>query len=106
MEAALVALLNQTVQVAAPTSKDLYGKHTYGSDVAHAARVSPGGTALFRTPDGKDNPIKAIVHMDGNVTVTTETRVTLPDSTTPVIFEVQHTVDDDGTDYATKVICG
>lgn len=105
MEPDLTSLLNQTVIISARSGRDVYGLETWSPGVVYPARVS-GFTPLERAADHDAAPVSGVVHMDGDVPVTTEHRITLPDGTTPTIARVDKYTDDDGTPYATRVVCG
>lgn len=103
MEPALADLLNQTVTIAAPSSTNVYGEVTHGTGSSVAARVEPR-VEQVRTAEGAVVPSKAYVWMDGNVTVTTVSLLTLPDGSTPVILAVEKHTDETGAVDHTKVI--
>lgn len=103
LPAALSDLLDQTVTIYAVSTKDFYGKPTYGSGSSRSARVEPS-VKLVRDPEGKECPSRANIYMDGDVTITTSHKITLPDGTSPPILQVAKHTDDDGTVHHTKVI--
>lgn len=105
MEPALAALLTQSVTVAAPATKSLYGATTFEAAVTVAARVSPGDR-LVQDMEGKDVPVVAMVHMDGDVSITHGHQLVLPSGEIPVIVRVDKLTDVDGSVYATRVVCG
>lgn len=103
MEPALADLLNQTVTIAASSSTNKYGEITHGSGSSVAARVEPR-IEQVRTAEGTVVPSRAYIWMDGNVTVSTTSLITLPDGTTPVILAVEKHTDETGAVDHTKVV--
>lgn len=105
MEPDLTGLLNQTVTISARSSRDMYGVESWAAGVSYPARVSPY-RPLVRGEVVDAAPISGQVHMDGDVPVTSEHRITLPDGSTPTIIRVDRYTDVDGTVYATRVLVG
>lgn len=105
MEPDLTALLNQTVTIAVYTARDVYGTPAWGAGVEYPARVS-GFVPLEQDTHDDAAPLSGVIHMDGNVPVAPGDRITLPDGSTPTIIRVDRFTDDDGSPYATRVVCG
>jgi hypothetical protein len=103
MDAALVGLLQQTVSVASATTTNLYGETSHGTATELAARVEPRVTQI-RKADGAVVPSKAYVYLDGDASITTQSQITLPDGTTPVILAVEKHTDETGAVDHTKVV--
>lgn len=105
MEPELAALLNQTVTVAARTARDVYGEATWAAASTYPARVSPR-VPLVQDVENDSTPISGMIHMDGDVPITTENQITMPDGSTPTIIRVDKFTDEDGSVYATRVMVG
>jgi hypothetical protein len=103
VDSALVALLNQSVTIATATMTNVYGEETFGAAATVAARVEPR-IENVTTQDGEVEPSRAFVYMNGNVNVTTTSKVTLPDGSTPIILAVEKHTDEAGTVDHTKVV--
>lgn len=87
MDAGLLLLLNQHVTIAPATGVDTEGMRTYGTAVTYDALVI-GKQKLVRDAQGRDVVSSAQVYVDGTAVVTAESKITLPDGTTPVILAV------------------
>lgn len=95
-DAALADLMPSTVQVAAPTTRDAYGKpQAFGADVAVQCRVEQG-PQMIRGVDGREVVSTARVYTAGPVDVPLASRITLPDGTQPEILRVELQNDEDG----------
>ena len=98
-------LLNQTVTVKALSSRDSYGKPTYGAGTSYSARVS-FKARLIRGADDRLHQARGEVWLQSNVAVALDDQITLPDGTTPPILAVERAADEDGTVHHTKIIFG
>ena len=87
MHPAQKALLKQQVLIAPHTGKDSYQKPTYGDDVEYAARVLEK-VELVLAEDGTEQISTTQFWMDGDVDITSKSRVTLPDSTQPHVLRI------------------
>lgn len=85
MDAALQAMLTETLMVAPYVSQDAYGTPVYGPPVAYPAREE---WRIRRIVDqtGQERLSRARVFFDGNVPLTLRDQVTLTDGTTPPIL--------------------
>jgi len=70
-------LMKETIVVEPYSSKDAYGKITYGSEVSYKARVEDKETIIR---DTKNNEVVSTgrIFIAGEKTLTTEDRITLP----------------------------
>lgn len=102
MDAALLALLTETLTVAPYLSQDAYGKPTYGPSVTYAAREE---WKIRRIVDqtGQERISRARVFFDGDVTLTLRDQVTLTDGTTPPILLLYHVRDLSGGTHHLEV---
>ncbi len=105
MEPDLLGLLTQTVTIADRSSRDMYGVATWAAGTDYPARVSPY-RPLIQTETSDAAPVTGMVHMDGDVPVSSESKITLPDGSVPTIIRVDKYTDVDGTVYATRVLFG
>ncbi len=96
MDAALRALLTDTVTLAAYTSQDVYGSPTYASPQTVPARIE---YKVRRVVDhtGQERVSRARVFLDGDVVLDLRDRVTLPDGTSPPILALYSVRDVDGS---------
>lgn len=102
MDIGLLTLLNQTITLAPATGLDGYGKATYGTAVSVPALVEQR-LKMIRDAQGREVVSSTQAFVDGTTVVTTESKITLPDGSTPVILAVASMPDVDGTIYS-KVI--
>lgn len=96
MEPALKALLVETIQHAAYTGQDTYGKPTYAAPVTRPARLEYRVTTLTNA-QGQERTSMTTVFCDGDVLVTVRDRITLEDGTSPAIQAVYSPRDLDGS---------
>lgn len=89
MDAALLALLTETLMVRPYLSQDAYGTPTYGPSVPTPAREE---WKIRRIVDqtGQERISRARVFFDGDVSLTVRDQVTLTDGTTPPILLLYH----------------
>jgi len=107
---ALDELFTTTVQLAQVSSVDMYGKRTYGSNVAYSARVIE---EFVRIVDfyGRDALATHTVWIRPTsagllpTAVTPDDRLTLADGTVPNILGISTIPDEDG-DHHIKIYCG
>jgi len=87
-------------------SRDAYGVKVYGSPVTYLSRVVYKRT-LMRADDGSEIVAKGMVWLLGYPTINTEDRITLPDSTTPPILDVEIFTDElSSHNHHTKIYFG
>jgi hypothetical protein len=90
--------MTETVQLAARTGSDGYGKPTYGSNVASVARIERR-PKMIRDADGTEKVSMARLYCPP-ATVAENAfgfyRLTMPDGTIPVVLRVDLERDDDG----------
>jgi len=98
MDDALLSMLNQTVKIAPLSSIDVNGKSIYGDDVNIPARVEYKTTRVL-SGTGEDVISSTQTYVNGDVTVTTTSRITLPDGSTPLILKIDQHPDEDGNIY-------
>jgi hypothetical protein len=102
MDKAVLLILNQSVTITAATGLDGNGMETYGTGVVVKAIVFHK-QRLVIGPQGDSVVSTAQVYVDGPTAVTTSSKITLPDGTTPLILAVSTYPDQNGdTDH--KVI--
>lgn len=95
MDAALLDLLTDTVQLRTWTGHDSYGQPTYAAPVAHPARVEHK-TRRLTTAQGQEVLSRCRVFLTGDVTVTLRDALTLDDGTSPAILDVVQVRDEVG----------
>lgn len=87
--------LTSTVNIAPVSSKDSYGKPTYGADVPYSARISERRVKV-RDAQGEEVVADGKIVLGTSVVVPLDSRITLPDSSTPVIIAVNRAYDEGG----------
>lgn len=97
-------MLHQFVYIAAPGSRDVYGKTTFGAAICYSARIEPS-QELARSDTTEQANVTADVLINGDVPVTVHHKITLPDGTSPVITAVHKMPDSTGEIHHTKVRC-
>ena len=107
---ALRALLTRTVTIASASSRDAGGAATYGTAVTYPARVEHRQRQV-KDGNGRDVLATTVVYVGTNTTgaglpsATPQSRITLPDGTTPPILTVERQDDLDGAHHEV-VFCG
>ncbi len=97
-------LMPDTINLAAFTGRDSYGKPTYSSDVPYSARVTYKNFNV-RKSDNSEVVAKGIVWVGGTPDTAPEDRLTLPGGDTPPILVAEKYNDDVGTHHV-KIIFG
>jgi hypothetical protein len=87
VDKSLLLLLNQSITLAPSTGLDGYGIETFGSAVTVKAIIFQK-QKLVLNAQGDSVVSTAQTFVDGTTTVTTNSKITLPDGTTPIIFAV------------------
>ena len=94
MEPALRSMLTQTITQAPYLGIDMYGKPSYGPPVQRPARISLR-IETITNPQGQERVSNTTVIIDGDVPVTVNDRLTLPDGTSPAVQLVYSPEDPD-----------
>lgn len=102
-------LMTQTITIAAVSSRDLYGKRTFATAVSYTARVVEQQVRVVDF-EGRENVGTHTVWAHGHATsgvpnVGPDSRLTLPDGSTPAILNFSVYPDEDG-DHHFKIVCG
>lgn len=106
MDAALLALMPDTVTVEAYSTQNVYNEATYGAASTYQCRVQ-GQTKMIRTPAGEEKVSTVQVYLASAAGITVRDRITLPARfapTTPEIMAVAHYGDESGP-YSEVVYC-
>lgn len=93
--------MTETVNLAPRTGSDGFGQPTYGSNVAHAARIERS-PELVRDVNGSEVVSSARVYTVPAAVASNSfgfARITMPDSTTPPILRADPQRDDDGAHH-------
>jgi hypothetical protein len=98
-------MMSDTVTLAAVSSRDAYGKPSYGTARSYSARVVYKQTRIVNRTNGQDAIATGVVWVGGTPTIGIDDRMTLPDGTTPVILNWERPTDEDGAHH-TKVYFG
>lgn len=98
IEPGLLALLNQTVTVAAVTGRDAYGRPTgTGTPVTYRARVE-SKAALIVDDTGREVPVEGVAYLEPAAAgITANTTVTLDDGRTVILRVIKPEPDADGS---------
>lgn len=101
IEAAFLDLMPSTVTVYAKTATDAYGKFTFsGTGTAVRCRIQPSDNVVT-TADNRNVVSRGTIIFYGTPTITTDSKIVLPDNTIPLILTVQVHNDDTGTHHTT-----
>ena len=98
MDASLLLLLKQTITIEPASGMDAYGQSSYGTGVSVPARVE-GRNRVVVDAQGNNAVSSTTIYVDGPTVVTTSSRITLPDGTTPLILSIESMPDIDGTPH-------
>lgn len=97
-------MMPHTVAHAPVSSRDSYGKITYGAATSYAARVVYKNKQV-RSATGEVVMAAGMVWFLGTVSMSGDDKITLPDGSTPQVISVEKYADDDG-DRFTKIYFG
>jgi hypothetical protein len=90
-----------TVTVYAKASADAYGKVTFGaSGVATRCRIQQTGRVV-KSNDNRDVYETGIIIFYGNPSITEDSKIVLPDGTSPLILSIRDHNDEDGANHVT-----
>lgn len=97
-------MMSDTVIVAPLSSRDDYGKPTYGTGVSYTARVTFKDRWVRRS-DGTEVLSKGVVWIGATPTVKVDDQLTLSDGSSPPILQADTISDEDGPHHV-KVVFG
>lgn len=101
VEAAFLDLMPSTVTVYAKTAMDAYGKFSFAaSGTAVRCRIQETGQVI-KTENNRDVFETGQIFFYGTPTITTESKIVLPDGTSPLILSVRVHNDDTGPHHTT-----
>lgn len=101
IDAALLDLLPDTVNIAPYSSIDQHGTVTYGANVEYQARVE-GRVRMVRDPEGNERVSTVTVYLASSPGISPKDRLTLPAGYTPSqprIIAVERMPDENGAYY-------
>ena len=105
MDATLVAMCTDTVEIAAPTGPNAWGEPQFAAPVSYPARVEERLLAL-RRPDGTQVVATTRVFLPDAPAIDPQSRVTLADGRTLVVLQVSRLKDERGGWYVTTLVAG
>jgi hypothetical protein len=89
-------MMKDSITYAPLSSRDAYGKPTYGTAVTYSARVTNKKNKVTRK-DGQEVVSNTMIRLYSNVaTLTVEGKVTMADGTTPTVLTIDHFPDETG----------
>lgn len=101
IEAEFLTMMPSTVTIYAKTAMDAYGKMSYsGSGTAVRCRIQETGRVV-RSPDGRDVYETGTIIFYGSPTISEDSKIVLPDGTSPLILSVTNHNDDIGANHIT-----
>lgn len=101
IETEFLDLMPSTVTVYPQTSTDAYGKFSFGaSGTAVRCRIQPSDNVVT-TADNRQVVARGTIIFYGTPTITTESKIVLPDGTNPLILTVRVHNDDTGKHHTT-----
>jgi hypothetical protein len=95
MDPLLAEFLTDTIAISGATSVDLYGKRAFAQSQTYPCRVVYE-TRLIRKQDGRDVVETGRAYIDGNPAITTDSKITLGDGSSPVVVSVDPVTDENG----------
>ena len=99
IETALTDLMIDTIIVAPLSSTDSYGKHGWGTPVSiNDCRVQTGSHKITDTT-GQEIVAAGLVYVPNGPTVTPESKLTLPNGSSPRILKVDSKADERGAHH-------
>lgn len=104
IEGLYLDMMPSTVQVAAWTAYDSYGRPSYAADVAYRARIVDK-RRLLRDNAGVQRLAVATIYLFSANRIDPRSRITLPDGTQPTILAAESFPDQDG-DHHTVLYVG
>jgi hypothetical protein len=101
IEAAFLDLMPSTVTVYAKSSADAYSKVTFSATgVATRCRVQQTGRVV-KSADNRDVYETGVIIFYGSPTITEDSKIVLPDGSTPLIHSIRTYNDEDGGNHTT-----
>lgn len=91
----LLDLLTSVVGIYSRLSVDGYGKPTYGSAVNYQCRISERAVKV-RDAQGEEIVADGSVLLGGHPVIPPDSKITLPDSSTPVMIAINRAYDENG----------
>ena len=91
-------MMPNTITVQAKSGVDAYNKPTFATGVGYSARVVYRDK-LVTTADGREVVAKGVVYSTATSKISTEDKVTLPDTTSPQIVTSELYPDESGDSY-------
>lgn len=99
IESALTDLMIDTITLAAVSTTDAYGKHSWSSPVSVAhCRVQTGAHKITDS-NGQEVVASGVVYVPGAPAVTPESKIVLPDTTSPRILKIDRYSDERGNHH-------
>lgn len=99
LESALSDLMVETISISPASSRDAYGKRAFGTSVdVENCRVQ-GGAHKVTDQNGEEVVASGRVYVAGAPAATPESRLTLPDGSTPRILVVHRSTDERGAHH-------
>lgn len=105
LEAALQALMKQTILIAPYSGQNNYGEETYGTDVSYVCKIEYTNR-LIRTVENKERVSTATIFVATTTTLSPRDRLTLPSGHTPAnppILGIEKQVDETGLVHHTVI---
>jgi hypothetical protein len=100
IESLLTDLMVQSITIAAVSSKDAYGKRTWGSpSTINQCRVQSGDHKVLDSL-GQEKVANGRVYVPGAPTLTLNDKITLPDGSTPPILAISRLSDERGSHHS------
>lgn len=101
IEAPFLEMMPSTVTVYPKTGMDAYGKMSYsGSGTAVRCRIQETGRVV-KSADGREVYETGTLIFYGNPVINSDSKIVLPDGSSPLILSVTHHNDDVGAHHIT-----
>ena len=101
IEASFLDLMPSTVTMYAKSTADAYGKVTFAATgVATRCRIQQTGRVV-KSNDNRDVYETGVIIFYGNPSITEDSKIVLPDGTSPLILSIRDHNDEDGANHVT-----
>jgi hypothetical protein len=99
IESLLTELMIDTITLAAVSSKDAYGKRTWGTPASITNCRVQNGSHKVLDLSGQETVAVGKVYVPGSPTLTLNTKLVLPDGSSPPILAVDRFADERGSHH-------
>jgi hypothetical protein len=91
-------MLINTITVSEVSTRDAYGKPTYGDEVEYTCRITYQ-ERLITTTEGQDITARGNILISGTTAISADAKVVMDDGTEPKIIATRKVFDEDGAHH-------